>query len=256
MTFWIDAAVLAVIAFCAWRGFKSGLVRGIFGFAALIFSLIIANIVATAYSSEFQGMLKPFIDGIVETTLIDVVEENAEENAEESAEESANVGAGMPGGLEPEALETKKYDLAAAFATLREIGLPESSALRIAEDAVTAADEEDEGGGALWFLADTISDVLSSSLSFIALFAITFLLIAIIFAVIGNLVGLVFSLPGLKAVDMIAGALLGLAKGLAIVYVVASVLRYFGLFAHETIEGTSVLKFFINNNPIANMLGI
>ena len=269
MTLWIDVAIIAIIAFCAWRGFKSGLVRGVFGLAALVLSLIVANIVATAYSSEFDGMLKPFIDGIVDTTLTDVMEEFDENGTNSPADTDspggidALSGIGALGdidalgdlGVDLEKFNIDAPDFAAAFATLREIGLPKSAAFRVAEDAAKTVEEE-ESEGLLWFLADTISDILSSSLSFVALFGIAFLLLAIIFSVIGNLIGFVFSLPGLKAVDMIAGALLGIAKGLLIVFVIASVLRYFGLFAQERIENTVLLQYLINNNPIADMLGV
>ena len=253
MAFWIDFTIIAIIAFCVWRGFKSGLVRGIFGVVALIVSLILANIVATAFSSEFEGMLKPFIDGIVDSTLTDVMDENIDfdidldELAELAADELdidlADITADMA------------TDFEAAFAALREIGLPESSAALIAEESLEALREEG-AGAALWVLAEAISSQLSSSLAYIALFAIAFLLLAIIFAVIGNLIGLVFSLPGLKLVDIIAGSILGLVKGLLIVFVIASIFRYFGLLAQDIIEETSVLLFFINNNPIAGMLGI
>jgi hypothetical protein len=81
-------------------------------------------------------------------------------------------------------------------------------------------------------------------------------LIAIVFAVIGNLVGFVFALPGLRIVDIISGAALGLVKGMIIVLAVTVIIRYFGLVFLPTIEGTTLLRYFVNNNPIANMLGI
>jgi len=66
----------------------------------------------------------------------------------------------------------------------------------------------------------------------------------------------VFSLPGLKLLDIIAGVIFGLAKGLLIVLVLAAVMRYFGLLALDILEGTTVLNYLVNNNIIADMLGI
>ena len=78
----------------------------------------------------------------------------------------------------------------------------------------------------------------------------------IIFAVIGNLIGFVFSLPGLRFIDVIAGVLFGFAKGVLIALALAAIVRYFGLLALDVLEETSVLNYFVNNNIIADMLGI
>ena len=226
----IDLAIIAIVAFCGWRGYRNGLIRGAFGVVALVVSLFVAKIAATAYSEEFTGMLKPFIGGVVETTLTSMHDEGVEYNPEEHEHENLT------------------DDFGTAYTALRQIGLPEASAVRIAELAV-----ENNFSG---HLADLIADKLSSVLAFIAVFGIAFLLLAIAFTVIGNLVGFVFSLPGLRIVDAILGVLLGLVKGLIIVYAIATIVRYFGLLAASTVEETSVLYYIVNNNPIADMLGL
>ena len=230
LVFAIDVAVLATIAFCAWRGYKNGLIRGAFGVVALIVSLLIANIAAKAYSEEFTGILKPFIGGIVDTTIVGILDEGAAFKPEQHDHEN------------------KSREFGVAYTALRRIGLPEASAAHIAE---LAADNDVIGS-----LSDPIADRLSSVLAFVAVFGIAFILLAIVFAVIGNLVGFVFSLPGLKLVDSITGVALGLVKGFLIVYALAVVVRYFGLLVSSTLEETSVLRYFVNNNPIANMLGL
>jgi uncharacterized membrane protein required for colicin V production len=234
----MDLAIIAIVAFCVWRGYKNGLIRGVFGVVALVVSIFVANIAATAYSEEFTGMLKPFVGGIVDTTLVDMIEEDDVFDPEM---------------LDPERFDPEAYDIdidrfGTAFTALRRIGLPEAAAARI---AATATER-----GITGFLSDIVAERLSSSLAFVAVFAIAFILTAIIFAVIGNLVGFVFSLPGLRLVDIIAGTALGLAKGLLIVYTIATVVRYFGLVAVSTIEETRVLSYLINYNPIADILGL
>ena len=232
-TFLIDVAVLGTVVFCGWRGFKSGLIRGVFGVVSLIVALLIANIAAQAYSGETKGMLLPFVSGIIESTMTDIAED----------------------GLEYQALahdhEISDEDFGTAYLTLRQLGLPEAAAVRIAEQAI--ADDTDERRGTF---GDVIADKLSGAFSYVAVFGIAFLLLAIVFAVIGNLVGVVFALPGLKYVDMITGAVFGLSKGIIIVYTVAVILRYFGLLILPTLERTTILRFIINNNPIASMLGV
>jgi len=224
----IDLGIVGIIVFCAWRGYRNGLIRGVFGVVTLIASLFLANIAATAYSEEFTGMLTPFVGGIVETSIAEIAEKGIEFEIPEH--------------------ENETEEFITAFTALRHIGLPVPAALRIAEQAL-----EDDSEG---YLADKIGDKLSSVLAFVAVFGIAFILVAIVFAVIGNLVGFVFSLPGLKLVDIIAGIAFGLVKGVLIVLTLAAVARYLGLLAIETLEGTAILNYLVNNNMIADMLGI
>jgi uncharacterized membrane protein required for colicin V production len=240
-TLLIDLSILGTIAFCTWRGYKNGLIRGVFGVVSLIVSLLIANIAAQAYADEAKGMLMPFVSGIVDSTLTEMIEE----------------------GIEYQHLahdhDIDDVDFGTAYTALRQIGLPEAAAVSIAEQALESAKqalENDVAGGVGTFLSDLIAERLSSALSFVAVFGVAFLLVAIIFAVIGNLVGVVFALPGLKLVDIIAGSVLGLLKGVIIVYTIAVIIRYFGLLAQTTLERTFFLNYLVNNNPIANMLGL
>ena len=227
-TFLIDFAIIGIVVFCGWRGYKNGLIRGVFGVVALVVSIFVASFAATAYSEEFVGILTPFVGGIVDTTLTEMAEQNVEYEFVEHENDSAR--------------------FRTAYTALRKIGMPEASAIRLAE---MAADEESEG-----FISDLVAEKLSSVLAYVAVFGIAFALLAIVFAVIGNLVGFVFSLPGLKIVDIISGVVFGLAKGILIVLTIAVVVRYFGLVAVSTIEETSILNYFVNNNPIADILGL
>jgi len=229
----IDVAIIGAVIFCGWRGFKGGLIRGVFGVVSLIAALLVANIAAQAYSGETKAMLMPFVSGIIDSTMSELSENEIEYQPVAHDHDIDDV------------------DFGVAYMALRELGLPEAAAVRIAEQSVML--EEDEEGS---YFPDIIADRLSSTFSYVAVFGIAFLLIAIVFAVIGNLVGLIFALPGLKYIDMIAGSALGLLKGIIIIYTVAVIARYFGLLILSTIEGTTVFRYIIDNNPIANMLGV
>ena len=228
----LDLAVIAIIAFCAWRGYRNGLIRGVFGVVSLVVSLFVASIAANAYSGEFTEIIDPFISGLVDSTLINIMESAPEHDLPE--------------------LQNKSDGYKTIYQTLRSIGMPESPAARITE-MVTKDDLEGKTAGAI---SDVIAEKLSSAIAFVAVFGIAFILLAIIFAVIGNLVGFVFSLPGLRLIDVTTGVMFGIAKGLLIVFALATVVRYIGLAAPETLDGTSVLKYVVNNNPIADRIGI
>jgi len=233
-TFLIDLAVLGTVVFCAWRGYKSGLLRGVFGVVTIIVSLLVANIAAQAYSDEANDMLMPFVSGIVESTLTEMVDD----------------------GIEYHALahdhEIDDADFGTAYTALRRIGLPEAAAVNVATQAIEAKDGDETVRG----FSMLIAEKLTSATSFVAVFGVAFLLIAIIFAVIGNLISFVFTIPGLRLVDIIAGTIFGGFKGLLIVFTIAVVVRYFGLLILPTLENTTILNYLVNNNPIANMLGV
>jgi len=232
--FLIDLAVIGTVAFCAWRGYKNGLIRGVFGIVSLIVALLVANIAAQAYANDAKAMLMPFASGIIDTTLAEMKENDIE--------------------YQPIAHdhEIDDEDFGVAYTVLREIGLPEAASVSIAEQAIDLRDNSDDN---LSF-TEMVADKLTTTLSYVAVFGIAFLLLAIIFAIVGNLIGFVFSLPGLKLVDIISGAVFGLFKGLIIVYTVAVIVRYFGILALSTLESTSLLNYLVNNNPIANILGL
>ncbi|MCL2819636.1 MAG: CvpA family protein [Oscillospiraceae bacterium] len=231
--FLLDFAIVGTIAFCAWRGYKNGLIRGVFGVVSLIASLLVANMAAEAYSGEAKGMLMPFVGGMLDSTITDLSDEGVEYHAIAHDHDIDDI------------------DFGTAYLALRQIGFPEAASVKIAELSIES--DEDEPGR---YFSDVIADRVSSVLSYVAVFGIAFLLIAIIFAVIGNLVGFVFALPGLRLVDIISGSVLGLFKGIILVYSVAVVVRYFGLLILSTLESTSILLYLVNNNPIANLLGV
>ena len=232
--FLIDFAILGTVAFCVWRGYKNGLIRGVFGVVALIVSLLVANIAAQAYHDEAKGLLMPFASGLIETTMMELRDEGIE--------------------YQEIAHDHEFYDdedFGTAFEALRHLGLPEAAAVHVAESSLTRDENEEERT-----LSDIVAERLTSTMSYVAVFGVTFLLLAIVFAVIGNLVGFIFSLPGLRLVDIIAGAAFGFVKGLIIVYAATVIVRYFGLLMPGTIERTILLRHLINHNFVANILGV
>ena len=230
----LDAAIILIVIFCSWRGFKSGIIRGVVGILALVVSIFAANLVATAYSGEFTGMLRPFVSGIIDNAMQPDTEDAEEEEPEEL----------------PENVKEQGETYVAAFNAMRRIGLPVKAAENIAESV------KEGYSGIKQNLSAEITDRLCARIAYIAVFGICFILVAIVFAVIGNLVNFAFSLPGLKLLDSLAGLAFGIAKGAIIVFVAGVIIRYFGLIAQDIIQSTRLLNFIVNNNPIANILGI
>ncbi len=230
----IDIGLVLIVVFAAWRGFRNGFIRGVFGILAIIIAIYGANLVAKTYSGEFTGMLEPFVSGIVDKSITDVHDFSSEpetQNQEQTYDKTKSV-----------------YEV--SYAALINIGISEGAAKQIAEKVGGTIDDLGHQ------MSSNLTNVLCDALAYIAVFAVAFILIAIIFAVIGNIFNLAFSIPGIESVDKIIGLFLGIIKGLLIVLTLAVVIRYLGLLAGDTIEKTIILKYILNVNPLANILGI
>ncbi|NLB29381.1 MAG: CvpA family protein [Clostridiales bacterium] len=236
----IDVALIVIVIICAFRGFRNGMIRGLFGFLVIVLSLVLANAAASAFSDEFTDALRPFVGGIVDGQVQDIL-----------SPEGSKTDRGEDGKKAPVVYE---YDSSTTHGmvmnTLKGLGFLDSVAESIAE---SIGGETRETGYAL---SDIIGTKLSSALAHIAVFAIAFLLLSIVFAILGNLLNVVFSLPGLRLVDQIVGTVLGLFKGIVIVMFFALVFRYLGLAGIDISDETSVLLYFAEHNVIANLLGI
>lgn len=232
MSIVIDFALVAVVLFCAWRGWRSGLIRGVCGVLALILSLYGANLLASTFSHEFTGALHPFVSGIVDSAVTSVLTPDEEDENEPIAED-------------------KKSDVfTVAFTSLRRIGLAESAATQMSGEIV---DETDAVGRDM---TTRLVDKLCSALAYVAVFLLAFLLLSIVFALIGNLLNFVFAIPGIELIDSLLGMVLGVAKGAIILLAVATALRYIGVIPAEMVEDTVILEFIINRNPVARILGV
>ncbi len=255
----IDIVLVLIVAFNAWRGFKNGFIRGIFGVLAIIIAIYGANLIAKTYSGEFTGMLEPFVGGIVDKNITGVLGGDSTDG--EGSDLPDDGASASPSGAVRED-ETVGYDEEAALAephsdiynisykALRGIGISEEASRRMAEKV----DGEIDSVGQQ--LSNNLTEKLCGMLAYIAVFGISFILIAIIFAVIGNVVNLAFSLPGIRLVDKIIGLVMGLARGLLLVLAIGVIVRYLGLVSAGTVEKTVILNYVVNNNPIANILGI
>lgn len=253
----IDLILVAIAAYCAWRGFKNGIIRGVCGILAIIIALYGANLTASVYSSEFTGMLKPFVGGVIDSSITAVLgtgEGSDEEPATpaDNASEEDDEG-GILSGRKPMVLTlAEKEDVyMVSFASLRYLGLAEGVADGIASDV--ASDTNKVGQD----MASDLSAALCEALAFIAVFAICFILLAIIFAVIGTIIDVTFAIPGIERIEPYFGIALGLIRGLMVAMIVAILFRYLGIFIpQETIDKSVVLKLFINWNPIAEITGL
>ena len=277
-TFLIDIGIVGIVVFCAWRGFRNGLIRGAFGVVTLIVALFLANTVARAYADEFTGVLNPFARGMVEGAILELsgADESFELDFDSIDPDDIDLSGIDLGDIDLAELDfgdiylgdfdLEEFDIEditlgtidstpekfiTTYLALRQIGMLDAAATNIAQ-----VSSEDVSGR---FLPSVVGDNLSLYLSYIALLSISFLLLAIVFTVIGNLINVVFTipgLPGLKIIDGITGVAFGFIKGLIIILAIGVFVRYFGMLFTDIVEETSALYHIVNNNMIATMLGV
>lgn len=251
----LDILVIGIAVFCAWKGWRKGIIGGLCSILAILVSFYGANLIASTYSAEFTGIIEPFAHGIVDTMVNKVTgaaqetdedvpaAEDAEEGEEEERVERAVVVV---------LSEEEKQDVySVAFAVLRQVGFHEDTAANIAQGAVEVADYVDSD------LSEFLSEQLCSVAAFIGVFIIAFILISIIFIVIENVLDLVFNLPGIELVNHIFGLCLGLALAICVLQFIAYITRFTGIvISDETISSTMLFKYFVENNYLAEFLGV
>ena len=223
---------VAIPVFCAWRGYKNGIIRGACGILAIMIALFCGNIVADMYGHDFDGMLAPFINGMVDTA-----ENTVLTNPDEAVVHISD--------------DDKDDVYTVSYAIIRQMGVVENAAVMIAEEV------SDECANVDQTMCDTIGEKLSGRFSYILVFCVAFAMIAILLSVIGNVINISFKIPILGIAEPVLGAVLGVLKGIVIMYAIAMFLRYMGiLIPDELLEGNEFIFKLVNENPVANRLGI
>ena len=225
MSIIIDLILVAIIAFCAWNGYRKGFIMGISGILALIIAFYGAQIVADTYSQEFTSMLKPFVSGIVDNAVASTQEEN-------SAQYEENDVYGVT------------YD------ALGNIGVLKTAAEDIAQEIAEKVERTGQT------MREEIVNVLCSKIAYVLTAIIVFLLVLIVFTVIANILNLAFKLPGLEFINEIFGGIFGFIKGAIIVVTIAWVMRYLGVLVDEDIVNKTVLlEWLMEHNLVTKFFG-
>lgn len=225
MSLIIDLILIAIVAFCAWNGYRKGFIMGISGILALIVAFYGAQIVADTYSQEFTSMLKPFVSGVVDAAV-------------------ADVQIGGEDGYDNEEVYEVTYD------ALGNIGILKSAAQDIANEIAERVERTGQT------MREEIVSVLCSKIAYVLTSVIVFLLILIVFTVIANILNLAFKMPGLEFINESLGALFGFAKGAIIVVAIAWVMRYLGVLVDEDIVNKTVLlEWLMEHNLVTKFFG-
>ncbi|MCL2564155.1 MAG: CvpA family protein [Oscillospiraceae bacterium] len=231
----LDLLIIAILAFCAWQGYKRGAIGGVLAIIFIIVAIYGGNLVARTYSDEFTTMFRPFVSGYLDRAELEAIEEIVPPALQEFSTEDLFR---MEPEMEPTVARQVFIDL--GVHPNRTDGLVEQYLdYRAAGFTVNGA----------------MTEVLVYAFCFYLVYIIGFLLILIGLTVIYNILHLSFRLPGLKLVDEIGGGVLGFVQGLLLVFMLTWALGYAGLILPEDLIANSwVTGLFVGANPIVGLI--
>lgn len=209
-----DVAVVAILAFFVWRGWRKGLLLSLCGLAVVVVSFLGAGFIADTLDTPLADAIAPKL--------------------EETIQEQLTLHYDDKSGQDP-------------LESLREQGGLFSWAADAVEDA-----QESAVGSAIGDLAAKAAGLLATAIAYRILFALAFLVLFILLTVLLHALNVVARLPGLNFCNELGGGVIGLLKGVIVLYVVIACLRLFsGWITPEVEENTYVLKFFLRFDPVA-----
>lgn len=218
-------------------GLKRGFIKIIASFAATIITIVVV-IVATPYVSNVLGKVLP-IESLIATSCMEVLFPEKNMNKMEFEEMLPNINLGR----DEQISMIENSDLPEVFKEL----ILENNNNEIYESlGVTNFGE---------YLVKYFAKLVISIISFLA----TFLIVTIVLRTIIYMLGIISDLPVIGGLNRIAGAAVGLAKGLIIVWVAFAIITLaydtqLGAMCIQDIQEHEFLKFIYDNNVLLNYM--
>ena len=222
-----DIVALAILVFALWRGWRKGLLLSLCGLAVTLVAFFGAGFLADTLDEPVANAIQP--------KLAQAIEENVLEYLETHFNPLAPIG-------DPENAKVNMWD------GMREMGGFYAWCADSVEDTVNQFDRHLDHSEMFAIAANQVATQLAHRV----LFLVSFVLLALLCTLLLHALDLVARLPGLNFCNQLGGGVIGLAKGVIILYVVIACLRLFsGLITPEVEENTVVLKFFLRFDPFA-----
>lgn len=223
-----DGIIVAILLFFFLRGRKRGLILSLCGLAAFFVAIIGARMACDAFTPHVADLLQPRFSSVIEVQLDNGLSEKLNEMLIK-AEESDNAIIGLLTGL-------GFYEDVADVIQNAVLG----------ETAQTVTD-------VAMALARTVAEVVACVLVFV----VAFLLITVAWFLLSHALDLAARLPIIHGLNRTLGGLFGLLQGMLLLFLIAWVLRLMGgVIPQETVDQTTLLKFFCTSNPLSLITGI
>ena len=233
----IDIILIAIVALCTWHGYRKGLVGGVAGILAIVIAIFGANLLSTAYSHEVTPVLRPFVDGFIDS-----------QNTRSEILERMGYGASDLS-LEDILAQDSSLKMDYAYECMRQVGFYEKHAETLADKAVKYSTENGAG------MTEAVISTLGDTITYVGGLVLFFLLILIVLIAIANIGNLSFRLPRHEVADAVGGAVTGCLKGCLYCVLLCWLLGFFGIIiGRETLNDTALARFFLSINFVTKGL--
>ena len=225
----IDLVIAAVLLLCAVMGWRRGLFRSLAELAAMLLALVL--------SAQIANVAAPIaVDRFLRPATHAAIAQRVDELAAEGS-----LGASPLEGLEA-AVEANGFVRSRAQDLLEGLDLParEEALGEAARDALVGMGTQ---------VADTVLDTMAYRLLHSMVCAASFLVLSFLLRLAVRALGLVMKLPVLRQLNEAGGLLVGVGKGVLLVFLGVWVLGRTGVLAPEMAEGSWLLA------PIAEWTG-
>lgn len=205
MLYLFDIAIILILAFCAWRGAKKGLILMLCSLIGIFVAFFGARFVSTQFYEPVANVIQPAIH----QSILGAGEDGSQKAAFSNSTQDT-------------------YSLEELLDILQQSELF-TGLSQLLEDAVdNDTIREDAGNTASEALATYLSRVIAKA----GLFALTFLVLLLVWFLLGHLLDLAFKLPVLSAVNWIGGLVLGLLKAVLMVMVLIWIFQLAGVISN------------------------
>ena len=220
-----DLVVALFLLLALWQGYRKGFILTLCGFLAVFVAFFGASVISDVLAAPVADVLRP----VVEQQILQVVEQQVL-TADLSIIDQLSAVA-------PE-------DLNSLLSALQDTALFQgfAEAFRNAVDSGVIK----VTGNAVQAIAHYVAVQLAET----ALFLVAFVTILAIWYFISHVLDLAFRLPVLSTLNHWAGAVLGLVKGVVLLYIAAQLLKG-GFLPSEVVRDTHLVRFFCEVSPLA-----
>lgn len=212
----IDLAVIGILLFFAVLGWRRGLIRTL--------AELLVFVLALALSAQFSRAAAPkIVDTILRPAAYGALEERIEELDIESASlEDLQAGAGrLMEAIPNRFIREQALRLLAEENIILTVSYTKAAVLELSRQAVDMA------------LDGVVQNMIQS-----ALCTACFLVLAVLLRIAVNVLRVVEKLPGVRQLNELGGALVGVGKGVLLVCLGLWVLRKTGVLTNETVDGS------------------
>ena len=249
--YYITFCVIAILIISGLVGLKRGLFKTLFGFLALILSIVVtyfAGPIVTSYIYDYT-----IIDEKIEERVYEELKEELEAKVTESLQD-----AGETKNLETRAKEeaekilSEEVDRSSQVQLIDDFDFPDSLKTLFIENNNDEMYEKLGIDNFYKYISQYTTYLIVKAMAFFG----TFIVLRLLFLLIALIVGWIMrEVPILSGLNRIGGLILGLGIGLGVIWVFMIIAGIaFGSAYDEMIEGNTVLEFLNNNNLITTIL--